>query len=71
MSLIIAFISGGLVAIFGQLILDLSIKFFEISKENALSMLSNDAAEIITQVYGDIDLYLDTLIEATVKQLKK
>ena len=44
---------------------------FNKSKETALKMLSNDAAEIITMVYGDIDVYIDTLIEATVKQLKK
>ena len=44
---------------------------FNKSKETALKMLSEDAAEIITMVYGDIDVYLDTLIEATVKQLKK
>lgn len=44
---------------------------FNKSKETALKMLSQDAAEIITMVYGDIDIYLDTLIEATVKQLKK
>ena len=44
---------------------------FNKSKETALKMLSEDAAEIITTVYGDIDVYLDTLIEATVKQLKK
>ena len=44
---------------------------FNKSKETALKMLSEDAIEIITTVYGDIDVYLDTLIEATVKQLKK
>lgn len=44
---------------------------FKISKDRALTMLSVEAAEIITEVYGDIDVYLDTLIEATVKQLKK
>lgn len=44
---------------------------FNKSKEIALKMLSNDAAEIITKVYGDVDVYLNTLIEATVKQLKK
>ena len=44
---------------------------FRMSKETALTMLSTDAAEIITQVYGDVSVYLDTLIEATVKQLKK
>lgn len=44
---------------------------FNKSKETALKMLSNESAEIITTVYGDVDVYLDTLIEATVKQLKK
>ena len=44
---------------------------FKKSKETALIMLSNDAAGIISMVYGDVDVYLDTLIEATVKQLKK
>ena len=44
---------------------------FNKSKETALNMLSNEAADIITTVYGDVDVYLDTLIEATVKQLKK
>ncbi len=44
---------------------------FNKSKETALKMLSNDAADIITMVYGDVDVYLNTLIEATVKQLKK
>ncbi len=44
---------------------------FNKSKETALKMLSNDAADIIAMVYGDVDVYLNTLIEATVKQLKK
>lgn len=44
---------------------------FNKSKETALKMLSNDAADIIATVYGDVDVYIDTLIEATVKQLKK
>ena len=44
---------------------------FNKSKETALKMLSNESAEIITTVYGDVNVYLDTLIEATVKQLKK
>ena len=44
---------------------------FNKSKEIALMMLSEDAAEIVATVYGDVDVYLDTLIEATVKQLKK
>ena len=44
---------------------------FNKSKETALKMLSNEAADIIIMVYGDVDVYLNTLIEATVKQLKK
>ena len=44
---------------------------FQISKDRALTMLSVEAAEIISDVYGDVSVYLDTLIEATVKQLKK
>ena len=44
---------------------------FNKSKATALKMLSNDAADIITMIYGDVDVYLNTLIEATVKQLKK
>lgn len=44
---------------------------FQMSKETALTMLTTDAAEIIAQVYGDVSIYIDTLIEATVKQLKK
>ena len=44
---------------------------FKISKDKALAMLSIEAAEIITEVYGDVSVYLDTLIEAPVKQLKK
>lgn len=55
----------------GEFTKEAAAEAFSISKEKALKMLSNDAAEIITKVYGDIDVYLDTLIEATVRQLKK
>ena len=40
-------------------------------KTMVLQMLSDDAKQIINQVYGDIDIYLNTLIEATVKQDKQ
>ena len=40
-------------------------------KTMVLQMLSDDAKQIINQVYGDIDIYLNTLIEATVKQVKQ
>ena len=55
----------------GEFTEDAAAEAFKISKDKALTMLSMEAAEIITEVYGDIDIYLDTLIEATVKQLKK
>lgn len=55
----------------GEFTEDTAKEAFNKSKETALKMLSEDAAEIIVSVYGDIDVYLDTLIEATVKQLKK
>lgn len=55
----------------GEFTKDAALEAFNISKDKALTMLSNDAVEIITAVYGDVDVYLDTLIEATVKQLKK
>ena len=48
-----------------------AVEAFRISKEKALTMLSVDAAEVISTIYGDVSVYLDTLIEATVKQLKK
>ena len=40
-------------------------------KTMVLQMLSDDAKQIINQIYGDIDIYLNTLIEATVKQAKQ
>ena len=48
-----------------------ALEAFNITKEKVLDMLSDDAAAIIVQVYGDLDIYIDTLIEATVRQLKK
>lgn len=55
----------------GEFTEEAATEAFNMSKKTALKMLTVDAAEIITEVYGDIDVYLDTLIEATVKQLKK
>ena len=55
----------------GKFTKEASEKAFKMCKETALAMLSEDAKKIITMVYGDIDIYLDTLIEATVRQLKK
>ena len=55
----------------GEFTEESALEAFNITKEKVLNMLSEDAAEVITTVYGDIDVYLDTLIEATVRQLKK
>ena len=44
---------------------------FDMCKDMVLKMLSEDAKKIIIQVYGDIDIYLNTLIESTVKQSKQ
>lgn len=43
---------------------------FAMCKDMAVKMLSEDAKKIITNIYGDVDTYLDTLIESTVKQVK-
>lgn len=55
----------------GEFTEETALEAFNITKERVLDMLSEDAADVITTVYGDIDIYLDTLIEATVRQLKK
>ena len=55
----------------GEFTQEAATEAFNKSKETALKMLSDEAAEIITQVYGDIGIYLDTLIESTVRDLKK
>ena len=43
---------------------------FNMCKDMTIKMLSEDAKKIIAKTYGDIDTYLDTLIESTVKQVK-
>ena len=43
---------------------------FNMCKDMTVKMLSEDAKKIIANVYGDVDTYLDTLIESTVKQVK-
>ena len=44
---------------------------FQKSKETAIALLSEDASNIITEVYGDVDTYIETLIESAVKKLKQ
>lgn len=55
----------------GEFTKEAAIEAFNKSKETVVKMLSDDAVTIIIEVYGDIDVYLDTLIESLVKQLKK
>ena len=55
----------------GEFTEEAALEAFNITKAKALEMLSEDAVNVITDIYGDIDVYLDTLIEATVRQLKK
>lgn len=55
----------------GEFTKEVAVEAFNKSKETALKMLSDEAAEIIANVYGDVSTYMDTLIEATVRDLKK
>ena len=55
----------------GEFTQEAAAEAFNKSKETALTMLTVEAAETITQVYGDVGIYLDTLIESTVRDLKK
>jgi hypothetical protein len=43
---------------------------FGMCKNMAVAMLSEEAKKIIANIYGDVDIYLDMLIESTVKQVK-
>ena len=54
----------------GEFTKEAAIEAFNKSKETILKMLSDNAVTIITDIYGDVDVYLDTLIESLVKQLK-
>lgn len=54
----------------GEFTKEAALEAFNMTKERAMAMLSEKSKEIITNIYGDVDTYLDTLIEANVKQLK-
>lgn len=43
---------------------------FTTAKETALKLLTEDAKEMITSLYGDLTTWLDTKIEQTVKDQK-
>lgn len=49
---------------------DAWVTAFEKSKNNVLKLLSDAQKEVITEIYGDIDAWINTQIEATVRQLK-
>ena len=55
----------------GEFTKEAASEAFIISKDKALKMLSDEAADIIESVYGDVSTYIDVLIEATVRDLKK
>ena len=55
----------------GKFTIETAEEAFNKTKATALAMLSEDAALVIEEVYGDVDVYLDVLIESLVKQLKK
>jgi hypothetical protein len=55
----------------GEFTQEAATEAFNQSKETALKMLSEEAAKIIEETYGDVSIYIDTLIESTVRNLKK
>ncbi len=55
----------------GEFTQEAATEAFNKSKETALKMLSEEAAGIIEETYGDVSVYIDTLIESTVRDLKK
>ena len=54
----------------GEFTEEAALEAFNMTKERAMAMLSERSKEIIADIYGNVDTYLDTLIEANVKQLK-
>ena len=43
---------------------------FELAKKKILSMLNEDAKKILAAIYGDLNTFLDSQIEATVNSIK-
>jgi len=43
---------------------------FELAKKKILSMLNEDAKKVLASIYGDLNTFLDSQIEATVNKLK-
>lgn len=55
----------------GEFTSEAATEAFNKSKATALKMLSDESAKVIESVYGDVSMYIDTLIESTVRDLKK
>ena len=55
----------------GEFTTDAAKEAFAMCKDMAVKMLTNEAKKIITDIYGDVDTYLDTLIESSVNQVKE
>ena len=43
---------------------------FELAKKKILSMLNEDAKKVLASIYGDLNTFIDSQIEATVNNLK-
>lgn len=43
---------------------------FELAKKKILSMLNEDSKKVLKSIYGDLNTFLDSQIEATVNNLK-
>ena len=43
---------------------------FELAKKKILSMLNEDSKKVLASIYGDLNTFLDSQIEATVNNLK-
>ena len=55
----------------GEFTTDAAKEAFSMCKDMAIKMLTDEAKKIIADIYGDVDTYLDTLIESSVNQVKK
>lgn len=55
----------------GQFTKEAAETAFNLSKDAALKMLTEEAKETVKKVYGDLDTYLDILIESKVNQMKQ
>lgn len=55
----------------GKFTKESAIEAKEMALNMAESLITEEAANAIEQVYGDVDLYIDSLIETLVKELKK